>query len=200
MKQKKQKSRSTIATIVGMMLMASVVIYAFQTLSNSDKTSNTTENVKTEVQKIIDKDLTENYPSTPREVVKMYLRITQCFYNQELEQDDVEAVAAQAYILFDDELQVKNPWNDYMDNLTAEIMEYRSNNMEVDSYEIEKGSAVKYYTIDERDYASLYVQIVTRDEDVRYVTNEKFILRQDEKGNYKILGWKYAEDADLDEH
>ena len=41
---------------------------------------------------------------------------------------------------------------------------------------------------------------VSMDEQIRYRTSERFILRKEEDGRYKILGWQIVEDAGLDEH
>ena len=56
-----------------------------------------------EVCSILDKDFENNYPGTPREVVKLYSRITTCIYNQAGEEDRRKLVEKMRQ-LFDEEL------------------------------------------------------------------------------------------------
>ena len=44
----------------------------------------------------LERNLTTNYPSTPKEVVKYFGEITQCYYNETFESDEqLEALARQ---------------------------------------------------------------------------------------------------------
>ena len=63
----------------------------------------------TEIQKLITKNLDTNYPATPREVVKYYNRILECFYDDTYTDDELESLADQARKLLDDELLENNP-------------------------------------------------------------------------------------------
>lgn len=201
MKQKKgNKTNSTIGIVVVMMLVAVIIVTMYSNLTKQGPNKEGATSESDEVELLLGKDLEENYPATPREVVKLYLRIMTCFYNEELERESLEGLARQTLLLFDQELVDNNPWEDYLERLMIEIKQYQEQQKVIDRYELEKGSAVRHYTKEGQEYASIQVEVVSRDEQLRYRTSERFILRKAEDGTYKILGWQIIEDADLDEH
>lgn len=81
----------------------------------------------TEIQKLITKNLDTNYPATPREVVKYYNRILECFYDDTYTDDELESLADQARKLLDDELLENNPRDQYLSDLKADIEDYHNN-------------------------------------------------------------------------
>lgn len=200
MRQKKTGHKSTLGTFVGMIAVALILIILYKNITDENKTEQQVNTEVTKVQVLLDKEIETNYPATPREVVKLYLRIMSCYYNEDLTEDELQGLATQARLLFDEELLQNNPWDEFYANLKSELQLYQEEGKVVVSYEVDKGSAVNYYTKDNSEYASIEAQIITRDSRIRYSTNEKFILRKDTDGNYKILGWQYVEDTDLDEH
>ena len=86
--------------IVGVICAALVVGYYYY-ISNSTKESATEQVELTEIQKVTAKDLSTSYPKTPRAVVKFYNRIVCCYYNEEVSDDEIEALADQARLLLD---------------------------------------------------------------------------------------------------
>ena len=91
--------------------------YMSRSRNNASEDGNVT---LTEVQKVITKDLEDNYPATPREVVKLYNRILQCFYNESYTDEELQQLGDQARMLFDEELLENNPRDVYLDALRAE--------------------------------------------------------------------------------
>lgn len=199
MKRKTTGRKSTITTVLMMAIIALIVVILFQKLTNQDK-SNSSETVKTEVQKLIDKDLVNNYPETPREVLKIYLRIMTCLYNEKMERVQFERLTDQMRLLYDEELLINNPREEHLTDLSVEVEKNKEKNRRVTECEIEQGSAVRYYTKDGKDYASLSCAIVMKDKHGYYTTKEKFIFRKDAHNNYKILGWQITDDAALDKN
>ena len=75
----------------------------------------------TEAQAIIAKDIERNYPATVREVVRLFSRISQCYHNQEISEEEFEALTEQQRKLFDEEFLQNNPADTFANNLSAEI-------------------------------------------------------------------------------
>lgn len=201
MRQKRSnKKSSTIGTVIAMAMIAVFVITLYYKVSNKDHSEVGVITESDEVSLLLKKDIKGNYPATPREVVKLYLRIMTCYYNEDLEENTLEGLARQTLLLFDQELVESNPLEEYLERLKTDIDWYKQQQKVITSYELEKGSAVRYYEKAGQEYASLIVNVISRDEKIRYSTSEQFILRKDEDGTYKILGWQIVEDADLDEH
>ena len=57
---------------------------------------------KTEVGKLLAKDLDLEYPGTPTEVVKLFWRINKCLYNTNMKEKDQKALFQQLRRLYDD--------------------------------------------------------------------------------------------------
>lgn len=190
--------KSSMKVVFFMVMVALLVLGLYYRNTNKERTTEK-EQVKNEVEVLLQKDLDHKYPETPREVVKIYLRIMKCYFNEEVSKDQLKGLAKQAYQLLDEELVQANPWKDYMSRLKQEISSFKEANKKIDRYQIDKGSAVRYYSKDGKDYASLMVEILSMDEKYRFKTSEQFILRKNDQGCYKILGWKPVGNADIDE-
>lgn len=143
----------------------------------------------TEVQRVITKDMEENYPATPREVVKDYNRILNCLYNEEYTEKELYALGDQARLLFDEELLDNNPRDAYFDALTAELESYKEASKKIMSIDVCDSNDVDYQTVrgDECAYvrASYFM-----DENKSYSrANQMYVLRKDDDGKWKILGF-----------
>ena len=81
--------------IIGVVLIGLVVGYYYY-LSNKKGKDDTEENVKaTAVQEVILYNFERNYPQLPKEVVKLYGKFTQCFYNEEYTEEELRQMAMQ---------------------------------------------------------------------------------------------------------
>ena len=77
-----------------------------------------TENL-TKIEKIVGRDLDNDYPSTPREVVKFYNKIILSFYTEDYTDEQFEGLLTQARGLMDDELLANNPLDTYRSSVKA---------------------------------------------------------------------------------
>ena len=102
-----KKSGVIKAVITILIILLIVGAYYFFTTQRRTSVEDTVE--LTEIQKLITKNLDTNYPATPREVVKYYNRILECFYDDTYTDDELESLADQARKLLDDELLENNP-------------------------------------------------------------------------------------------
>jgi len=194
----KKSSRRTANTL-GMMMVLSVAIVAIYFKLKTSTKPIVEESItnKTELETLLEKDIVGNYPSSPREVVKLYTRIMKLFYNENLEDEQVNQLATQIRNLYDKELLANNPYDDYLLELKVEITEYKSAKRNVMNEVIEDSNSVKYWNQEDREYASLTAAYTLKEKDSYTKLFEDFILRKDEDGNWKILGWKLSDKTEI---
>ena len=151
-----------------------------------------------EVEKLLTKDIPGSYPASPREVVKLYSRITKCLFNEELTSEQVESMANQLRQLFDEELLRNNPTENYLIDLNVEMSEYRKAKRSIMNYVIENSDSVKYWDKENKKYASIVVSFTTKEKDDYSKVFENFLLRQDKAGKWKIMGWELTDKKEID--
>lgn len=164
-----------------------LVVGCFYYVSHKE-TSAASEDVElTEVQKVITKDLSKNYPETPREVVKAYNRIISCFYNEEYTEDELYKLGDQARVLFDDELLQNNPRDEYFENLKEDIADYEENKRTLASTSVSSSNDVQYKTVDGDECAYVQASYFIKEGSSYKRTYQMYVLRKDEDGCWKIL-------------
>ncbi len=119
-----------------------------------------------EIGKLMAKDLDADYPNTPRKVIDLYSQITKSLYIKDLSEDE------------------------FLENTKKEIKEYNDKKRVITSYVLEDSDSVDYYTEDGQEYAAISVKYFLNDKNGYGKTYEDFLLRKDEKGRWKILGWQ----------
>ena len=162
--------------------------YVFWMNSNSDASS---ENVElTKVQQLITKDLSKNYPATPREVVKLYNEITMCFYSEECTEEELEKLVDMTLVLMDTELAANNPKDEYLKRVKAEIAAYELAERTIVSYTLESSNDVEYGSIDSEEGAIIQVSYFIKEKNSYSKTYQDYLLRKDADGAWKILGFE----------
>lgn len=153
----------------------------------------------TEVEKVLVKDLKRDYPKTPREVVKFYNRIVQCYYGEKLSDKEIEDMADQMLCLLDEDLLAVNPRDQYHKSVMNDIQEYNSKNKRIvntdvcDSNDVTYVDDVKEGTdeVDKLAYVNASYFVNTDGEFTN--TYQRFVLRQNEDGQWKILAFYEVE-------
>lgn len=148
----------------------------------------------TEIEKVIVKDLDNNYPKTPREVVKFYNRIVKCYYgSEEPTEKQLSKLVDQMICLMDEDLLLVNPRDVYYNSVVSDINQYKNQKKQLVSTDVCDTNDVKYVTDDKNGQAEkdnlAYVTasyFINTDGKFAY-TYQEFVLRQDTKGNWKIL-------------
>ena len=192
--------RGKNAKLLTMMTAIAVVIvllYVGLTKKEEEKNSQLAVEAETEVDMLMDKDLDKEYPASVREVVKLYLRIITCYYNEDLDEKELVALADQQRALFDKELLDNNNYGDFMKRLKNEIASYKSANKTVINYQINSNQSVQYWWNNDRECASIMVVVNLNGKSLNQVY-EKFSLRKDDNGKWKILGWQLADEDDFE--
>ncbi len=188
------KDSKTVRIVIVAVVLAIIVLVFFAYQGNRGKRQQAAEAVSaTVVQNVLMKDLEHNYPPTPKEVVKYYAEITECFYNEEYSDEELTQLANKIQHLYDVEL-IANQEN-YIDNLRQEILDMKKNKYTIASYEVSASTDVDFFDQDGDSYARLYCTFNIKQENSTRVTSlERFVLRKDVDGHWKILGWELVED------
>lgn len=171
-------------------------------------TQGTQENEKnlTEVEKVIVKDLKNNYPKTPREVVKFYNRIVKCYYgSEEPTEKQLEDLVEQMLCLMDDDLLLMNPHDTYYKSVVQDIAYYKQHNKQLVSTDVCDSNEVKYVTDDkdgegESDKLAYVNASYFMNEDGKFgYSYQQFVLREDENGCWKILTFYQIQGEESDD-
>ena len=112
-----------VKTIIIVSVLALMCIAYFFYLSNRKSTKDATDKSvgNQEVAALTTKDIDKNYPESPKEVVKLYARITKAYYKTSLTDEQIEALGTNARKLFDNELKSKQTDKEFLDTLKADI-------------------------------------------------------------------------------
>ncbi len=184
------KLKIVIRVAIVSLICAALVVGYFLYLNN--KNSNTTEedDQLTEAEIIETTDFEKNYPETPRAVIKWYDRISTVIYNNELGDVSVKEIGSQLRKLYDDDLLKLNPEDKFYDNLEDEMKENEKRNRSIVSYEECDSADVTYKTVNGYDCAYVYSYYFGKEGNNFTRTYQKFCLRKDKQGCWKILTWE----------
>ena len=187
---KKEQQSPLKVVIIACILVALVVGFYFY-LSNRTKgnSSEDTETV-TKTQQVLLRNLDNNYPPSPREVLKYYCDILQCIYNESNTDEELEKLAMQIQLLYDDEFVSNQTEDMYLLNLAGEIADMKKQDIKISSYSTSSSTDVEYFSRDGYEWARLYGTLNLRQGTKIRTSNERFLLRKDEAGHWKIYGWE----------
>ena len=175
----------------GIVIIALVVIIvicgAFYAVNENSKKESQKEASLTEIQKITTKDLDANYPQTPREVVKFYNKIVDCYYKDQYTDDELDALADQALKLFDDELVQNNPKDTYKSSVIADVLNYEDQGKTISQINVCDSNDVKYITDDGDNIAYVTASYFIKQDNSYSKTYQEYVLRKDAEGRWKIL-------------
>lgn len=150
----------------------------------------------TKVQEVLSRDLEKNYPPTPKEVVKYYSEITKCFYNEDYTEEELEALAMKAVELYDRDLAANKDTETYLMDLKEDIKDFKDKDWSISSFSTSSSTDVDTFSDDGYDFARLYCTYNIRNGTVIQKLEERFLLRLDDKGHWKIYGWDSAKEEE----
>lgn len=136
---------------------------------------------------------------TPKSAVKFYSEIIECLYNESPSDEEINQLGTKARAVLDEELNNNNPTENYLIELNKDVLEYSKSNRIIISYTVDATDDVKYYTQDNKEYAVVNATYTLRETDTFTKANEEYILRKDEEGYWKILGWRISSNGTTDD-
>lgn len=190
------KRSGGIKIVVIVIILAAIVLGYFYYLGHRNRKQAEETVAVTVVQSVLMRDLEHNYPPTPKEVVKYYSEITECFYNEEYTDEELTLLANKIQMLYDADLVANKTQEQYMEDLRNDIVEMKGKKYTIASYEVSASTDVEYFTQDDYSCARLYCTYYLKQPSsgTRATSLERFVLRQDQDGHWKILGWELVED------
>ena len=140
---------------VVLVIMAALIVASFALLSNRTKSADEDSAVLTAVQTVLTRDLSSNYPPTPKEVVKYYSEITRCFYGETYSEEELVELAEKSRELFDAELVANQTEEEYIHDLQNVITTYKNEKRSISSYSVSSSANVDYSTFEGAQWAML---------------------------------------------
>jgi hypothetical protein len=185
-----KKTQNPIVVGIVMALLAVFIIGGFFLVRSIGLKNLELKKSKTEVEKLMELNLDDNYPGNAREVLKVYNRILKCCYNEDLTDEQIKKLAEQNQKLFDEQLLEKNPLDQYVEKLKKDIEDYKSKKTTIANIAIQDLAEAEREERGGYKFCNLLVSYIVKDTKGLKTTNEKYYLREDDKGRWKILFWE----------
>lgn len=179
--------------VIVLILIAVLIVGAFAlVVYRTPKTAEEATEV-TEVSALMSKNIEAGYPSTPREVLKLYNRYMLCLYgvdSDQLKDEEVRALSMKMRQMFDDELLEENPENAHLQKLTQEIVAFRADDKVMIQANVCDSNEVDYIDIEGASGAlvegSYFIKKGSKEFSRTY---QQYLMRKDATGKWKILGF-----------
>lgn len=190
-----KKSNGVKIIIIGAILAVLVVGYFFYLSFFKTQKNGPQEEVveSTQVQVTLMRNLDTNYPPSPKEVVKYFNELLRSLYNEKYTDDEFDELAIKAMGIYDDELNANKPFDQYLEDLKNDIVEFKALDQSISSYELPASTDVDFFTENGDSCARLYCTYNIRKGTTKFYSEVVFILRQDEDKHWKILGWERSD-------
>lgn len=188
---KKTNTSVTKITVLFIVLLVLVVGY-YAYLSGTHRTEQQ-EAVMSEVDTALSRDLDNDYPATPKEVIKYYNDLMKCFYNEECTAEELQDLGRKSLQLFDEELQENNDEDTYLIRLQGEVQNYKDNKRKITSVSLAPSTNVDYYSVDGYSFARISCGYTMTENGKKTSTVMVYLLRRDDSRRWKIYGWETAD-------
>ncbi len=149
---------------------------------------------QSELERVLSADFQNNYPATPREVMKWYNRILTLYYSGEPSSRQVDQLCDQALSLMDQELKEENPRDDYIQSVKYSIGDYKEKGRKIIEYKVADTKKIKEKQVNGKRVAYVLSYYFLRDGNDYEKTYQMYALRKDRKGRYKILAFQLADE------
>lgn len=188
---KKQKANAFTFRVI---LIVLAVLAVYFIVSNRTKKGPDAED-GSEVEKLLNYDFVDQYPKTVKETVRLHCRYMKCAYNNEFSEEELKKANEQLRNLYDEELLNYNEESAQLSSLKEDIQYYVDNKQKIISYSFGEDSQIEYNTENNIDYAKIKVTVLLRMDSSSAKGQEEYILRKNDNGEWKILGWQAVKDA-----
>ena len=188
---KKTNTSVTKITVLYIFILVLVVGY-YAYLSGTHRTEQQ-EAVMSEVDTALSRDLDNDYPATPKEVIKYYNDLMKCFYNEECTAEELQDLGRKSLQLFDEELQENNDEDTYLIRLQGEVQNYKDNKRKITSVSLAPSTNVDYYSVDGYSFARISCGYTMTENGKKTSTVMAYLLRRDDSRRWKIYGCETAD-------
>lgn len=190
-----KKTTTRAAVIILIVLVAVVGVFAYL---QGRVRGESNDAVMSEVQKVLYRDLSTNYPATVKEVIKYYVDIQRCFYSDNTTAEELEQLGMKARELYDADLLAINGEEDYLIRLTADVGEFKDKKRTIISVAVASSINVDTFQEDGYDFARIRCDYAIMEGSTNNLVSIIYLLRRDENRLWKIYGWDNAENVHLE--
>ena len=181
--------KKRILSVSVILVLACAVVALYWYIDRSGKEAE--EPVNTVAEQILARDMVNNYPPTPYAVTEFYCGIVECIYSADTTE---EQLAALQRSLFDEEFAALNPYEELLATTKQELEDAKEKKLVFTGYILDKASNVTKWKREGKEYASLMFQLMSKSDTGSGGSYRNMIMRKDDSGKYKILGWETAEE------
>lgn len=193
-KRGNMKKVTVIVTIVLIIVVVGVVgVFAYLSGRERDQKDEAT---LSNVERVLYRDLDNDYPATVKEVVKYYSEIVRLFYAEDTTEEEVEKLGLKARELFDSELLENNETQFYLMNLKADVQDFNESRRFITNVAVASSINVDTFQEDGYEFARISCGYNISEKGVTSQVIIVYLLRKDEK-RWKIYGWEDARDVNV---
>lgn len=183
--------KNVVRTAIFGIIIAVLIVAFYFYLSNKSSSGEETSSPKkvTAMEEVQNKDFVNEYPGTPRSVIKWYNKIVKLYYDDETTDEELIDLADKARLLWDKELADMNPRDSYLQSLKNDVQNYKTHERKISSTGVCDSDEVKYYTVDGDNMASVIANYFVTEGSGYSKVYQKYALREDEDGHWKIIAF-----------
>lgn len=185
----KKKSGVILLIVIAVLIVGAFTFVAFRTPKTVEDVTDVTEK-----DELMNRNIDVNYPATPREVMKLYNRYLLCLYGVEggeLSSEELNALGKKMRGMYDEELLEGNPEETNLSSLSQELAAFRSSGKVMIQANICGSNEVEFIEVKGSQGALLQASyFIKKGKEEFSRTYQQFLLRKDESGKWKILGFE----------
>ena len=186
---KKRRIGEVLVCIVAVLIVGAFAFVAYRTPKSAADTTQVTEK-----DELMYKDISADYPKTPREVLKLYNRYLLMLYGsqgEDLSEDEVRTLGTKMRELYDDELLEMNPEDTQLLSLQQELNTFHKSEKVMIQANVCSSNEVEYIDIGEASGARAQASYFIKKGSQEFTrTYQQFLMRKDAQGEWKILGFE----------
>lgn len=189
--KKVKKPMSGIFTIISIVAVVLVMLFLNNT-QQANRQKETSLEKLSEVERLLGLDLDTDYPAEPRDVAKLHGDMTRLLYSG-IDDDEVKRLATKVRELYDEEFLSANPEEQYLRNLYSDIALWLQLDRKIDNNFVISKDLEEIKEQGGKEYATAFISFTITEKEKRS-EHRRYIMRKDEDGKWKILGWEYQSD------
>ncbi|MDD7643337.1 MAG: hypothetical protein PUK75_12870 [bacterium] len=184
----KKRGGVILLILIAVLIVGAFALVAYRTPKTAEEATEVTEK-----DALMSKNIEVSYPSTPREVLKLYNRYMVCLYGVESNQltdDEVRTLGIKMRQMYDEELLEANQQESHLQKLTQEIVAFQADEKVMIQANVCDSNEVDYIDVDGASGALLEASYFIKKGSKEFSrTYQQYLMRKDANGNWKILGF-----------
>jgi type II secretory pathway pseudopilin PulG len=190
--KKAKKPMSGVFTVISIAAVVLILVFVYQS-QKANKLKETSLEKLSEVQKMLELDLENEYPETPRNVAKLHGDMTRLLYSGALD-EEIKTLAIKIRALYDEEFLSNNAEEQYLTNLYSDIALWLKVNRKIENVFVVNEELEEINVQDGKEYATAFISFtITEKGKTSEIRN--YLMRKDKDDKWKILGWEHMNDS-----